>query len=217
MFCVNCGNQIPDGAAFCPACGTRVNRSFNNDNLTNLKKQNQPSQQPIQKQKKKPIPLRWWFWVLVVIVSLIAWGSAPSTESDASSVGNTSEATPQKEDTAPQYKTNIEWALLESYKCAVERDDYPGDVIAAGTYIAELTCAENLSGTDVPIVWSIYVSDNDYSSASEMKEEELVAVVGGWELDAYKITVAPGQYVYCIYPNTAGNPRGILELTLIES
>ena len=24
MFCVNCGKQIPDGAAFCPSCGSPV-------------------------------------------------------------------------------------------------------------------------------------------------------------------------------------------------
>ena len=27
MFCINCGQEIPDGARFCPACGTALSES----------------------------------------------------------------------------------------------------------------------------------------------------------------------------------------------
>ena len=33
MFCKNCGIQLKDGVSFCPACGTQVSQSSNNNDL----------------------------------------------------------------------------------------------------------------------------------------------------------------------------------------
>ena len=59
MFCTKCGNQIPDGTAFCPACGVKI--SAQQPNLNNAQPtyvappqpaapQNPYQQQPYQQQ-----------------------------------------------------------------------------------------------------------------------------------------------------------------------
>lgn len=61
IYCKNCGNQMPDGTAFCPKCGTKAGAD---------KPMTVPAAMANGKKikKKKPIYKRWWFWVIIVIV-----------------------------------------------------------------------------------------------------------------------------------------------------
>lgn len=124
------------------------------------------------------------------------------------------ESTTASQEDTPAYLEKITWAALQSYKCAVERNDYDGDVISAGTYHATPTMVNILADSDVPIVWDIYVSDNDYTSLDELDTEELVATVGGWDNNTAEFTVSAGQYVYVKYNDMAGNPTGAIEIEL---
>lgn len=38
MFCIKCGNQVPDGANFCPSCGQAVGVSNNNQYILTIKR-----------------------------------------------------------------------------------------------------------------------------------------------------------------------------------
>ncbi len=61
MYCNNCKQQIPDNSAVCPNCGTSTAA------------QQMPLQYaPPVPSKKKSIIKKWWFWVLIGIVGLIA-------------------------------------------------------------------------------------------------------------------------------------------------
>lgn len=103
---------------------------------------------------------------------------------------------------------------MEHYKCAVEIDDYDGDIIAAGTYSATPTLV-TLGDKRIPIIWDIYVSSNDYSNISQLSDSEYVASVGGWDQTGAEFTVEPGQYVYVKYNETVSEPTGALELKRI--
>lgn len=81
-FCPNCGAQLPDNAAFCSVCGTRLGAT------------QQPYQQPYQQQpqyyqqpqkmsymdkvraareaqKQKNGQIKWWMWALIGIGSAL--------------------------------------------------------------------------------------------------------------------------------------------------
>lgn len=144
--------------------------------------------------------------------------SAPQAAPDASAVVET--AVDDVEDTEPQeaqsnYLESVTWAALDHYKCAVERDDYSGDVIAAGAYRIT-TSSTKLRKQDIPIVWDIYVSDDSYENVLELSDDELAATVGGLNDDGAEITVEQGQYLYIKYNPTAGSPVGMVELNLIR-
>ena len=121
------------------------------------------------------------------------------------------------EENAPVYLDQITWAALASYQCAVEREDFDGDVIRAGTYRAEPILVTDSGGDRVPIVWDIYVSDENHDAFSELSEGEWVATVGGWGNLTGEFIVEPGQYVYIKYTDMLGNPVGAIQITRVET
>ena len=202
MYCKYCGSQIPDGAKFCSNCGAPATETppqpepiYTNPQPSNYY---QPvnNTQPVYTQKvKKPIYKKWWFWLIIVIVLFGGRSGSRATRSTATPaptaiaeeptnseekktaqvVSRTPE--PEKE---PEYLTEVLWAALEHYKCAVEIDDFDGDIIAAGTYSAMPTLV-TLGDKRIPIIWDIYISSNDYSNISQLSDSEYVASVGGWD------------------------------------
>lgn len=180
--------------------------------------------------QKKPIYKRWWFWVLAVILALAFLGSRSDNQAGSSSQKSTTvaikpTASPEKKtaqivaktpepEKDPEYLTEVVWAALEHYKCAVEIDDYDGDIIAAGRYAAVPTLYTP-GGKRVPIVWDIYVSSNSYDNISQLSDSEYVTSVGGWDQLGAEFTLEPGQYVYIKYNDTVGEPSGALQLKML--
>lgn len=108
------------------------------------------------------------------------------------------------------YQTSGDWALEKNYMFAVEVDGFDGDTYAAGTYLFE---PQNTNSTgNVPIVWDIYVSDVEYSNASDLNDDELIGSVGGLQNQTCTETLLPGQFVYVIYNETAGEPAGSIHI-----
>lgn len=48
MFCAKCGNQIPDGLAFCPMCGARIGADVNNQSVATVQNVNNQSVATVQ-------------------------------------------------------------------------------------------------------------------------------------------------------------------------
>lgn len=70
MYCIKCGNELPDGANFCIKCGATVtNDKKGNDNIN------------LRINKKLIIALP--FVVLIVIIGGIFWSRQPKTEKEA--------------------------------------------------------------------------------------------------------------------------------------
>lgn len=212
MYCARCGKPLPDNASYCPSCGALAECT-----TSHIYQQAAPSPHRYNSLQspaaavRKPITRRWWFWVLVIVIGIPVLCSVLAAALP-DSLGTYRSTTPQSSAAAPNYMTSIQWALQESYLCAVERDDFDGDVIAAGTYLASLVAAEKPTGNQVPIVWDIYLSNNLYSSVAELPPEDYVGSVGGWDLASSEITVEAGQYLYVIYNDMAGEPIGIFDL-----
>ncbi len=210
MYCSHCGKPLPDNAVYCPNCGTRTTVS----SYYAPPAPTQPTSQPsaFRAYYRKPVTRRWWFWVLIICIFFCIIGSASNSSNLFSSHDTVDDqgftATPNS-----TYQTSIQWALQENYMCAVEREDFDGDVIASGSYVASLSAAESPNGNQVPIVWDIYVSDHLYDSTAQLQQEEYICSIGGWDLTSGEVTVAPGQYLYVIYNDMAGEPIGIFNLT----
>lgn len=113
-----------------------------------------------------------------------------------------------------QYRTYIDWAMLQSYVCAVEIDDFDGDIIEAGTWTVEETGTHSFAKNPVPIVWDIYISDKLYQRESQLKSDEYIGSVGGFgsEGQVWEFDVEAGKYLYIKYTRMAGTPVGTLHL-----
>lgn len=83
MFCGNCGKQLKDEADFCPACGNKIEKSYNNQN----------AEMPVA---KNPIPkktLIMWLSIgggvlvlviaIIIIISLVVKNNTESRLRDA--------------------------------------------------------------------------------------------------------------------------------------
>lgn len=68
-FCSKCGSKIERCDSFCKGCGEKIISS----NIENVVEQKQQGQ--TEKETKKPIWKKWWFWVVGIIVLLIFIGS----------------------------------------------------------------------------------------------------------------------------------------------
>lgn len=113
-----------------------------------------------------------------------------------------------------KYKNSGEWCDLSNYMFAVEVENFNGDVYEAGTYRFYPDLVDRIDGMmteETPIVWDIYVSNNEYKNPSELNESEYVASIGGITKIEEDITLHKGQYVYINYNNVFGEPAGILK------
>lgn len=121
------------------------------------------------------------------------------------------------ETTQDIYLTEITWAAEQHFAFAVEIDDYNGDIVSAGTY-RFYPDAVVLSGSKIPTVWDVYVSNNYYNNISELKKEEFVDCVGGLDKYEFNLKLEKGQYVYIKYNKVANNnPTGFLEIKKIDN
>lgn len=71
MFCQKCGNEIAEGAAFCPKCGTKIEAAEGAESnpvsgTNTIGSMNGTAQMPVEK-SKKPMVGKWWFWAIIVI------------------------------------------------------------------------------------------------------------------------------------------------------
>ena len=55
-FCMNCGNEVPDGTKFCPNCGTQVGSSVTPDRVAEAQNVQQQSREPVAFQQNTYIP-----------------------------------------------------------------------------------------------------------------------------------------------------------------
>lgn len=113
-----------------------------------------------------------------------------------------------------KYETEINWAELSNYMCAVEIDDFNGDILKSGKYRFYPKGVDYLEkgvmSKETPIVWDIYVSDNEYKNMSELKKSEYVGTVGGISKDEFTKYLSAGKYVYVNYNAVYGEPAGYL-------
>ena len=110
------------------------------------------------------------------------------------------------------YKTEVTWADTGNYMFAVEVPDFSGDIFEAGTYRFYPDAVDIEDASKTPVVWDIYISQNEYSDSSQIQESEYVATVGGLEKDEYTCDLSVGQYVYINYNDALGDPTGMLQI-----
>ena len=55
-FCMNCGNEVPDGTKFCPNCGTQVGSSVIPDRVAKTQNVQQQNREPVAFQQNTPQP-----------------------------------------------------------------------------------------------------------------------------------------------------------------
>ena len=110
------------------------------------------------------------------------------------------------------HKTEATWADTGNYMFAVEVPDFNGDIFEAGTYRFYPDAVDIDDTSKTPVVWDIYVSQNEYSDSSQIQENEYVATVGGLEKNEYSCDLSAGQYVYINYNDTLGEPTGMLQI-----
>ena len=55
-FCMNCGNEVPDGTKFCPNCGTQVGSSVTPDRVAEAQNVQQQSREPVTFQQNAYTP-----------------------------------------------------------------------------------------------------------------------------------------------------------------
>lgn len=69
MYCPKCGADIGT-AKFCPECGTQI-KDAKREAIDEVASQFS-TDAPVARRRKKPILKRWYFWVIVIFVVLIA-------------------------------------------------------------------------------------------------------------------------------------------------
>ncbi len=91
-FCMNCGNEVPDGTKFCPNCGTQVGSSVTPDRVAEtqtIQQQNRESigypqntytpQPPIQEPQASGIDkLGKFFGIILLILAVLDFSSDPA-------------------------------------------------------------------------------------------------------------------------------------------
>lgn len=143
MYCQNCKNELPDGAAFCPKCGTKV--ETNGEDETHA-----PNQLP-KPNPKKPITKKWWFWGIIVVVVIIAISSIggggqsnpTQTDSDATVVESTSsissgeeQSNPAQIDSDPEVVESTENETNENKDISNKNEtEQTGEMSAADIYV----------------------------------------------------------------------------------
>ncbi len=156
--------------------------------------------------KKSKIP-----FVILIVIILGLFGMCSGEDEPEDTTKETEEVT-------YEYMTEATWAALEHYAFAIENDNYGGDVFEAGSYIFYPTLVNAEPGEMVkgktPIVWDIYVSENEYSNVSQLSDSEFMASVGGIEQYSTTLELKKGQYVYIKYNDVVGEPMGALQIEL---
>lgn len=160
-----------------------------------------------------PLWVKIMLTVAVILGLLRSCASAPTTRRTSEPPNAIAS---QAEEETKEYLTKVQWSDLKNYKCAVEVDEYSGDVLAAGTYNFYPSATDGLFKKDVPIVWDIYVSKHNYDSLSDLSERSHVATVGGLGNTSAQIKLKKGRYLYVKYNKTVGNPIGILNIEKAE-
>lgn len=113
--------------------------------------------------------------------------------------------------TDEKYIKKIEWGNLTNYCCAVEIDEYDGDVLESGTYRIYPDLVSGLDKGRIAIVWDVYTSQNLYSNISELNKSEYRGSVGGITKNELTLDLSSGQYLYIKYnPVANNNPTGII-------
>ena len=168
----------------------------------------------------KPFYKKWWFWLIVFIVMVcignIQKNSKPAETypTEPSISEELTELATEPTEELNEYMIEITWALDSHYMCAVEIDDYDGDILEAGTYRFYPTAV--VSGTGkIPTVWDIYVSDKIYDDVSQLHDDnpDFVGCVGGLTKEEITVNLEKGQYIYVKYYGAANNnPTGILKI-----
>ncbi len=108
-----------------------------------------------------------------------------------------------------KYKTSVSWAETGGYTCAVEMDGFNGDVLKAGTYIAEVG---HTSGNPAG-VYDIYIENHEITNKNDLNEADYT--VGGTNNVPVEITLNKGDYVAILpYTDLYYTPSDYLELKL---
>jgi hypothetical protein len=145
------------------------------------------------------------FCLIFIIILCTTMDSKNETPEDVNVVTT-------EETTKNNYQTEIAWALEQHYACAVEVDDYNGDILESGTYLF-YPGAVVLGSGKMPVIWDIYISNNYYNNISDLKDEEYVDYVGGIDKHEFVIDLEKGQYVYIKYNDVLNNnPTGYLKI-----
>ena len=91
-FCMNCGNEVPDGTKFCPNCGTQVGSSVTPDRVAEAQNVQQQSREPVTFQQnaytpqppvQKPQPsgldrFGKLFGIILLILAILDFSSDPA-------------------------------------------------------------------------------------------------------------------------------------------
>ena len=91
-FCMNCGNEVPDGTKFCPNCGTQVGSSVTPDRVAEAQNVQQQSREPVASQQnaytpqppvQKPQPsgldrFGKLFGIILLILAILDFSSDPA-------------------------------------------------------------------------------------------------------------------------------------------
>ena len=79
-FCMNCGNEIPEGIKFCPNCGTQVGSSVPPKKVEEIQNVQQPQPTGLDKFGK-------FFGIILLILAIVDYNSDPAIVTIALSIG----------------------------------------------------------------------------------------------------------------------------------
>lgn len=125
MFCVKCGNQIPDNSAFCPKCGSDVKSNIGDENaasgkITQFSGENQQNEKP---KKSKPLLIFLCSLLLIAIVASGYFIVQKSNNADQSDYINTTKGTALTDEEAESIYisdiTSEEWEIFESSNASI--------------------------------------------------------------------------------------------------
>ncbi len=109
--------------------------------------------------------------------------------------------------------TSGEWTLYDQpYKFAVEQKDYDGDIYKSGEYTFVPQGSTGKKG-DISAVYDIYVTNTDYTSISDLVEnEKIVCTAGGMTNLECGINLEEGNYVYIVPTDNVNGAHGYLAI-----
>lgn len=144
-FCQFCGTKIDGECAFCPACG----RSLSGNMAHGYQSQ---AQGMYYTAPKKPLYKRWWFWLLLIVITLAValTGIGYIASMNPASVQSTEPVNPRDSFTPPPAKILPSSGALGDYHVSINDfeivEDYNGDAAILIRYTFTNNSEEKANG-----------------------------------------------------------------------
>lgn len=186
MFCIKCGNQVNDGAGFCPNCGNKIENSITN-NVSSQSMANSAVVNTVATVNLKKKPKTWRVVLLAVVATIVAGFAGLISLGSKSTIDSTS--TIQSEWDTDDYDGDYQYVIYveASEKTVYELGDFRNygvayNVAVPGTRIDfEGFYGIRLDVTDNRISYSVYehndaISDTAKITLYQVKGDDYIKV-----------------------------------------